>query len=105
MDDKTIYPFFNDEEVKQNGLILMMLAQDALFERMNAMLDEGKKLSDETFLAVIESSPNLQEILRDAVSTGINHIDWHTCHDIAVAHSIKRDEDEATMRRERIKML
>ena len=103
--DNKIFPFFTEEEVKQNGLILMLLAQNALLERTNAIVKDGDKLTNEQFFAVLQSSPNLQDILRDAVSVPIKLIDWDRCHDIAVSNSLKREKEEENKRRENIKLL
>lgn len=103
--DNRIFPFFNEDEVKQNGLVLMLLAQNSLLERMNSTISEDKQITKEGFFAILEGSEELREMLRDAVEAGIKSIDWDHCHDIAIAKSVAREQVDAEKRRENIKHL
>ena len=103
--DNRIYPFFNEDEIKQNGLVMMLLAQNTLLDRMNATISEDKQMTKESFFTVLENSEDLRDMLREAVEAGIKSIDWDHCHDVAIAKYVSHEQVDAEKRRENIKHL
>lgn len=104
-EDNRVFPFFNEEEVRQNTFIMMLMAQNELFKRLNEVNSDKPQLTKDEFFILIQSSPFFQDMLRDAVISAVKLTDWEKCHDIAAANSSKRELDENNFRRDNIKFV
>ena len=102
-----VYPFFSEKEILENVTTVMLMAQDELYKRVNRVNEEtninNTDLTKEQFIALLQSSQNLQDILREAVITAVNLIDWERCCDIATANLITNEKEEQ-LRRSNIKL-
>ena len=103
--DNRVFPFFSKEEIKENSFIMMLMAQNELFERVNDVKKGDTELTKEQFFVLLQNSPDLTEMLREAVISSIKLIDWGKCHDIATAKLAMRQKEETQIRRDNIKFV
>ena len=105
MEDNRIFPFFTEDEVKQNTFFMMLMSQEELLKRVNEVNTDKEKLTKDEFFNLLQNSPNLQELLKDAVITAVRLTDWVKCHDIAAANQAKKEKEENQIRRENIRLV
>jgi len=102
--NELIFPFFTEQEILENVYKIMNTAQDEFFQRVNNINENRPNLTKEQFFKLLDSSPKLQGVLREAVRVAINLVDWDTCLDIATS-SMATKEKEQQKRQDNIKLI
>lgn len=103
-DNELLFPFFTEQEILENVYKIMITAQNEFFQRVNNINDARPDLTKEQFFKLLDSSPKLQGVLREAVKVAIKLIDWDTCLDIATS-SMATKEKEQQKRQDNIKLI
>lgn len=104
-EDNRVFPFFDEEEVRQNTFIMMLMAQNELYKRLKDVNKDRPELTKDEFFIAVQNSTDFQEMLRETVISAVQLTDWSKCHDIAASNLMRREADEEKQRRDNIKFV